>query len=129
MANKIKKIKLKYLLGLSPNSENRIFDKNYKWDGLYESIKKDGYDTINYKPISVVKFFNNYYLVSDGHHRTIILKELYGEDYEIDAEVINFFNFFFCILFIPILLTSLFLYRFIHILFKDYFSKLFKNKK
>ena len=128
MVNNIKKIKLKYLLGLSPNSENRKFDKNYKWNKLQESLRKDGYDTINYEPISVVKFFNNYYLVSDGHHRTVILRELYGEDYEIDVQISNFFNFSFCMIITPILITSLVLYRFIYILFKDYFSNLFKIK-
>ena len=114
---------------MSPNSGDRNFEKNYRWDKLHESIKKDGYDTINNEPISAVKFFNKYYIISDGHHRVVIWQDLYGEDYEIDIKIINFLIFYIFILLLPVFIGCRFIYIFIYILFKDYLSNLFIIKK
>ena len=63
------------------NEENVV---NYKWDLLKESIKKYK----NLQPLEV-KEFNSRYRLLDGNHRHLILKDLYGEDYEVNIKIIK----------------------------------------
>lgn len=63
------------------NTRNGIL---YDWDGLRESILKNG--VLN--PLKVKKSSDGY-LVVDGHHRLRVLKELYDDNYEISVTVIN----------------------------------------
>jgi hypothetical protein len=122
MASNIKKVKLKYLTGIS----NSKYDKTYKWDTLKESLKNNGHDIKKYHSITVTNFYKQYYLVMDGHHRVTVLKELYGEDYEIDVEVKNFLESFIPLFFFPIVLTTIIIYKFISIFIKYHSDKLIK---
>lgn len=122
MGNNIKKVKLKYLIGMS-NTKN---DETYKWDALKESLKNNGYDTEKYNLINVTNLYKQYYLILDGHHRFSVLKELYGEDFEADVEVKNLLKSFFPLIFLPIILSIIFIFKFISILFKYHSGKLVK---
>jgi hypothetical protein len=122
MGNNIKKVKLKYLIGMS-NTKN---DETYKWDVLRESLKNNGYDTEKYNLINVTNLYKQYYLVLDGHHRISVLKELYGEDFEADVEVKNLLKSFFPLIFLPIILSIIFIFKFISVFFKYHSGKLVK---
>lgn len=54
-------------------------DKEYNWTKLVDSIKKEGFTPEKYGYITISK--DGYCL--NGHHRYTVLKELYGENYEI----------------------------------------------
>ena len=122
MGNNIKKVKLKYLIGMS-NTKN---DETYKWDVLRESLKNNGYDTEKYNLINVTNLYKQYYLILDGHHRFSVLKELYGEDFEVDVEVKNLLKSFFPLIFLPIILSIIFIFKFISVFFKYHSGKLVK---
>jgi hypothetical protein len=104
-------------------------DKTYKWDVLKESLKNNGYDIEKYGLINVSNLYKQYYLVMDGHHRISVLKELYGEDFEVDVEVKNLLKTYLPLIFLPIFLLIIFIFKFIHIFFKHHSGKLVKSEK
>jgi hypothetical protein len=59
----------------------------YDWDTLRKSINDFGYDTVKFEPISIIQLYKGNYLVLNGNHRIVILKELYNEEHEIKANV------------------------------------------
>ena len=122
MASNIKKVKLKYLIGMSNTKD----DNTYKWDALKESLINNGYDIEKYGLINVNNLYKQYYLVMDGHHRISVLKELHGEDFEVDVEVKNFLKSYIPLFFIPIILTIIFIFKFISIFIKYHSGKLIK---
>ena len=74
-------IKLKYLIF------GNDFNSKYDWESLRNSIKINGFNSNNDKPIKAIHFYREYYFLIDGNHRVFLLKELYGEDYEIDIYI------------------------------------------
>lgn len=56
--------------------------KKYDWVRLSNSIKLNGFKPEKYGYMTISK--NNYCL--NGHHRYAVLKELYGENYELFVE-------------------------------------------
>jgi hypothetical protein len=74
-------IKLKYLIF------GNDFNSKYDWESLRNSIKINGFNSNNDKPIKAIHFYREYYFLIDGNHRVFLLKELYDEDYEIDIYV------------------------------------------
>jgi hypothetical protein len=122
MVSNIKKVKLKYLIGLTDIGN----DKDYKWDILRNSIKDNGYDSEKYKPIIVSKSYNDYYIIYDGHHRVFILKELYDGDYEVDVEVEPILRYLITLLFLPIIFLFIYIIKFISIFIKHHSGKLIK---
>ena len=83
----------------------RLLGKPYDWDSLRDKMKNEGYD-LEIKPIVIqhpeiatitTKYFkleglrfitgptNKKHKLVDGNHRLRILKELYGDDYEIEV--------------------------------------------
>jgi hypothetical protein len=59
----------------------------YDWDSLRKSINDFGYDTINHEPISIIHLYKGKYLVLNGNHRIVILRELYDGEHEIVVDV------------------------------------------
>lgn len=65
-----------------PKKNIQYNSKKYDWVGLTNSIKLNGFKPEKYGYMTISK--NNYCL--NGHHRYTVLKELYGDDYEIFVE-------------------------------------------
>ena len=68
--------------------------KEYNWDLLKESIKK--YKNILPLTVRAIKKDEKYmyesnkmYKLTDGNHRYMVLKELYGENYKVKASIIG----------------------------------------
>ena len=83
--------------------------KDYPWGALKDSIKKNGLlepitvskcNSMDDENVLLLKKANNIlfikkdgflkdtkYIVLGGNHRTIVLKELYGEEYEVDCNI------------------------------------------
>lgn len=74
-----KKVKIGDLESMGFKTKPKTF-----WSDLRKSLK-EGYRPTNFKNGYIRVTKNN--LVMDGNHRLYILKELYGEDYEIDVRV------------------------------------------
>ena len=75
---KLKDIKISLLNRQLP-STNILIDTNYDWNLLIDSIKKEGFLPEKYGYMTISK--NGTLL--EGHHRYAVLKNLYGENYEI----------------------------------------------
>jgi len=67
---------------LKDRNEENVVD--YKWDVLIESIKKYK----NLLPL-VVQKSEDRYTILDGNHRYIVLKDIYGEEYEVNVKIKN----------------------------------------
>jgi|21_taG_2_1085346.scaffolds.fasta_scaffold134729_2 hypothetical protein len=66
------------------------YDKG-NWDKLRESLKK-GYRPTEYGRgfITVIKlWFKKEYLIFDGSHRVKLLKEMYGDEYEVEVKMMK----------------------------------------
>ena len=110
---KIETIKLKDIKISLPNrgfshdcrqiiSTNILIDGHYDWDLLIDSIKKEGFLPEKYGYITISK--NGTLL--DGHHRYTVLKNLYGENYEIKV-IRNQMNYFTIVLFSIVILICM----------------------
>jgi hypothetical protein len=56
-------------------------DPKYEWGILRESLKKNGWSPETFGYITISE--NNYCV--NGHHRTVLLKEIFGDDFEIEV--------------------------------------------
>ena len=89
----VKKLKTKKnIFAKILNSIGPIFFRSfYDWDKLKDSLITNGYTPEKHNYIRVreeVKSDGNIkYVCLDGNHRTNVLRELYGNDYEIEVEV------------------------------------------
>jgi hypothetical protein len=110
---KIETIKLKDIKISLPNrgfshdcrqiiSTNILIDGHYDWNLLIDSIKKEGFLPEKYGYITISK--NGTLL--DGHHRYTVLKNLYGENYEIKV-IRNQMNYFTIVLFSIVILICM----------------------
>ena len=77
---KLKDIKFHKWSKLGENKK----DEKYDWLKLKQSIIQNGFNQEQYK----IKISKDGYCL-DGHHRITVLKELYGEDYEINVKVVK----------------------------------------
>lgn len=78
---KIKLKEIKLICFGSSMSESFREKRGYEWDSLLDSIKINGFLPEKYGYITISK--DKYCL--DGYHRYVVLKELYGENYEINV--------------------------------------------
>lgn len=89
----VKKLKTKKnIFAKILNSIGPIFFRSfYDWDKLKESLITNGYAPEKYNYIRVREEIKSdgksKYICLDGNHRTNVLRELYGNNYEIEAEV------------------------------------------
>jgi hypothetical protein len=118
----LKKVKLKHII----NTYNPKNDTTYDWDNLRNSLKKDGYDLKRHIPIIIIKFYKEYYLCLDGNHRIFMLKELYGEEYEINVEIKTFIKQYIDIILSHLFITYFFLKK-IFFIYKYHNKKLYKH--
>jgi hypothetical protein len=81
-----KKEKLNWFKKIISSLVIKIFGKPYDWDSLREQMKNTGYDP-DIKPIVIAPPTTNDrpYRLLDGNHRLRILRELYGNEYEIEV--------------------------------------------
>ncbi len=81
-----KKEKLNWFKKIISSLVIKIFGKPYDWDKLREQMKNTGYDP-DIKPIVIAPPTTNDrpYRLLDGNHRLRILRELYGNEYEIEV--------------------------------------------
>jgi hypothetical protein len=79
-------VKLKNII--STNHEKGEYD----WESLRKSIITEGYNTEKYESIWVTKLYKDFYLVMDGNHRFIILKEIYDDEHEIEVKLTCYFD-------------------------------------
>ena len=75
------------------NKENGL--EQYKWNILLKSIKEYGYDSKRFRSwIKVVPFNEDTkmkkFLLQDGNHRVAVCKHLYGDDFKVEALIINY---------------------------------------
>jgi len=99
---KLKDIKFS-LLNRQLLSTNILIDTNYDWNSLIESIKKEGFLPEKYDYMIISK--NN--ILLEGHHRYMVLKKLYGEDYKI--KIIRKQKNYITVILLLILITLLFI--------------------
>ena len=123
MESKTKKVKLKYILNFSNDISA---DSDYNWNSLHYSLKNNGYDIYNNEPIHVTKFYKEYYLIFDGHHRIKVLKDLYGEEHEIDVKVRNFFKLTVILLFLQFIVLIITFVKYIRFIYDYHSGKLVK---
>ena len=70
----LKDIKFGYL-------DNYDSDLEYEWDILRESIKTKGWSPNDFGYVTISE--DNYCV--NGHHRTVLLKEIFGDNFEIEV--------------------------------------------
>ena len=70
---KLKELKFNYL------NRKISLQKDYDWDSLTDSIKTNGFIPEKYGYITISKDG----MVLNGHHRCVVLKKLYHDDYEV----------------------------------------------
>jgi hypothetical protein len=75
---KLKEINFGYLERYPKGSKSH---PKYDWKGLEESILKYGYTPSKFGYVSISS--DNYCI--NGHHRIVLLKELYGDTFEIEV--------------------------------------------
>lgn len=82
---------------------------NYEWDVLRDSIKINGWNPQHFGYITISK---DRYCIN-GHHRVVLLKEMYGDDFVVNVKRIdrNYWS---------ILIKNI---------IKDFFKLRFKKKK
>lgn len=85
----IKLKEIKFIIFGVTLSEDLKENRDYDWESLVDSIKNEGFLPEKYGYIIISK--DNYCL--DGYHRCTVLKELFGEDYEIKVirKKLNYF--------------------------------------
>jgi hypothetical protein len=81
-----KKEKLNWFKKIISSLIIKTFGKPYDWDKLRDQMKNTGYDP-EIKPIVIAPPTDNTvpYRLLDGNHRLRILRELYGNEYEIEV--------------------------------------------
>ena len=80
-----KKIIKKYRLGDLNNIQHSARPQDY-WDKLRASLK-EGYRPTEFRSGYIVIDPNRDNRIVDGNHRFFLLKQLYGDDYEIDVDI------------------------------------------
>ena len=83
---------------------------NHRWGKLRTSLSS-GYDPKKYDYIQVVKYWGkNRYYVHDGNHRACLLKEMYGDEYQISVKIRSLISLiptiFISLIIIPIVLIK-----------------------
>ena len=79
------KIIKKYRLGDLNNLGHAARHPNY-WDKLRASLK-EGYRPTEFRSGYIVIDPNRGNRIVDGNHRFFLLKQLYGDDYEVDVDI------------------------------------------
>jgi len=63
-------------------------DEDYDWDGLYKSLKKNGYTPQKFKEGYIqVEKFKSRYMCKDGNHRLFLLSHLYDKNKSIKVQM------------------------------------------
>ena len=91
-------LKINQIDGNFRNVEFKEREHNYDWEYLKESIKQQGivsvigvYKIEQYHIHTVGDRNSKYdYMCQDGNHRLLILKESFGEEYEVPCNIIVF---------------------------------------
>ena len=91
-------LKINQIDGNFRSEEFKIRERNYDWEYLKESIDKQGlisivgvYKVNQYHIHTVGSKDSKYeYMCQDGNHRLFILKESFGEEYEVPCNIIIF---------------------------------------
>jgi hypothetical protein len=120
-------VKLKEIKFSSLNKQIPL-QNNYDWESLTDSIKNEGFVPEKYGYITISKDG----IVLNGHHRYVVLKKIYNDDYVVKVfrRRFNYIpSIFFSILF---LLTIVLPLNLIKLLIKNvpkYFNSYSTNKK
>jgi len=86
VGNLLKKVKLGKLVRENP--ESRLYwNRRGQLKKLTRSLEEEGYNPEKYGYIQVYQK-DSVYVIRDGQHRTKLLNDLYGEDYEITVELV-----------------------------------------
>ena len=76
------KIKVKDIVTFLHNKEV-AHEEYYDWDKLKSDLSV-GYD--EKRPMKVLRLFNKKYILIEGRHRLRVIKDVYGDDYEVEAK-------------------------------------------
>lgn len=78
-------------LGVSPDGNLKShYEHIYDWEGLTESIRREGLrNPVRIVNDHITKEGIQIYKATDGNHRVRVLKDIYGDDHEVEAWVSN----------------------------------------